>query len=76
MEAVYWYNVTPKDDIIVSTAPTNSVHMYQARIKGIDVAPSEHTDPGIYKVRDAMWVKIPYGRCSTRFKKRNGYRGQ
>ena len=31
--------------------------------------PCEHVDPGIYKVRDAVWVKTPYGRCSTQFKK-------
>ena len=58
MEVVYWYNVTPKDD---TTAPANSIHMYQAHIKGINVVPPrEHTDPGIYKV-DAVLVKTPHG---------------
>ena len=47
--------MTLKDDTTASKAPTNSI---QACIKGINVAPPcEHTDPGIYKVGDAVWVK-------------------
>ena len=34
IEAVYWYNVTPKDDTTASTALANSIHMYQVPIKG------------------------------------------
>ena len=37
MEAVYWYNVTPKDDASASTTPANVIYSYPARIKGIDV---------------------------------------
>ena len=69
MEAVYWY-MSLKDDITASTAPANAVHMYQACIKIIDVALScEHTNPWIYKVGDAVWVKSLHGGCSTQFKK-------
>ncbi len=39
-EAVYWYNVTPKDDATSSTAPANGIYHYEQRIKGIDVTPS------------------------------------
>ena len=56
-----------KGDITASTALANSI---QACIKGIDVAqPCDHTDPGIYKVGDTVWVKILHGCCSTQFKK-------
>ena len=34
MEAVYWYNMTPKDDTTISTAPANSIYTYQTCIKG------------------------------------------
>ena len=52
LEAVCWYNMTLKKDSTASTAPANSVQLYQANIKGIDVVPAcEHTDPGIFKVR-------------------------
>ena len=50
MEAVYWYRVTSKDDTTFFTTPANSIHMYHAHIKDIDVAPPlEHTNPAIYK---------------------------
>ena len=70
MEAVYWYNVTPKDDITASTAAANSIHTYQAWIKGINVTPAcNHTHTGIYKVGDAVLLKTPHGHCSTQFEK-------
>ena len=70
IEAVYWYNVTPKDDASVSTAPANMIYSYTARIKGIDVMlPLEDAGPSSYKVRDSVWVKIPHGRCTTQFRK-------
>ena len=51
MEAVYWYNVTPKDDTLASTAPANGIYSYPARIKGIDVIlPPEDAGPNSYKV--------------------------
>ena len=71
MKAVYWNNITLKDVTTALTAPANSIHMYQAYIKGINVAPPhEYTDPGINKLRDVVWIKTPHGWCSTQFKKR------
>ena len=34
-EVVYWYNVTPKDDVSPSTAPADALH----RVKGIETNP-------------------------------------
>ena len=46
MEAVYWYNVTPKDDASASTAPANLIYSYTARIRGVDVTlPPEDAGP-------------------------------
>ena len=39
MEAVYWYNATPKDNVLPLTAPINLIHRYHVRLKGIDVPP-------------------------------------
>ena len=62
MEAVYWYNVTPKDDVSASTAPANIIYSYTARIRGVDVTlPPEDAGPSSYKVGDSVWVKIPHG---------------
>ena len=70
MEAVYWYNVTPKDDSSASTTPANVIYSFMARIKGIDVmSPPEDAGPSSYKVGDSVWVKIPHGQCTTQFVK-------
>ena len=65
MEAVYWYNVTPKDDASASTVPANIIYSYTARI----TLPPEDAGPSRYKVGDNVWVKIPHGRCTTQFGK-------
>ena len=70
MEAVYWYNVTPKDDASASTAPANIIYSYTARIRGVDVTlPPEDAGPSSYQVGDSVWVKIHQGRCTTQFGK-------
>ena len=35
-EAVYWYNVAPKDDVDTATAPANRLYNYEMRVLGID----------------------------------------
>ena len=70
MKVLYWYNVSPKDNITTLSTPANSIHNYQACIKDINVAPPlKHTDLGIYEVRDAVCVKTTYSQFSTQFKK-------
>ena len=69
-EAVYWYNVAPKDDVDSATAPANMLYDYSVRLLGIDHAlPSE---PGAidspYDVGDAMWGKPAENRCHTKYK--------
>ena len=55
-----------KDDAIALSASANSIYNYQACIKSIDIAPPlEHSDPGIYRLEDVVWVKTPHGWCST-----------
>ena len=68
-EAVYWYNVAPKDDVDSATAPANVLYDYKVRLLGIDRAlPSE---PGAidspYDVGDAVWVKPAENRCHTKY---------
>ena len=55
MEALYWYNVTPKDDAMALTAPANAIYNYRVRVTGIDTAPPlGHVDSGPFNVRDAV----------------------
>ena len=64
MEAVYWYNVTPKDNVFPLTAPINLIHRYRVRLKGID-APSLDKPQIRYDVGDRVWMKTPNGRCTS-----------
>ena len=67
--AVYWYNMTPKDDASASTAPANVIYSYTARIKGVIMSSLEDAGSSSYKVGDSVWVKSPHGRCTTQFGK-------
>ena len=68
-EAVYWYNMAPKDGVDLSTAPANKLYSYNVRVYGIDCMPPEEPTGTVnpYKVGDAVWVKPPGNRCDTRF---------
>jgi len=69
-EAVYWYNLTPKDGVHPSTAPANELHSYEVRVRGIDRGPPDDEPAGVcnpYGVGDSVWVKPPGSRCDTSF---------
>ena len=69
-EAVYWHNVTPKDDVSHTTAPANMIYRYRIRLKGIDgmsaLAPDRRQ--AVFKTGDRVWIKVPHGRCTTKYK--------
>ena len=59
MVAIYWYKITPKDDMS-SSLPTNQLHSYKIQVKGIDVMPPlDQVMLAWYKERDTIWVKNP-----------------
>jgi len=67
-EAVYWYNLAPKDGSDPSTAPANKLYGYNVRVYGIDHPPlAEFGTGNPNSVGDAVWVKPPGSRCHTRF---------
>ena len=39
LEAVYWHNVTPKDDVSPCTTPADALHRYHFQIKGVEDNP-------------------------------------
>ena len=69
-EAVYWYNVTPKDDVSSVTSPANMVYWYRIRLKEINgtLAPTHNQQQAVFKPGDQVWVKTPHGRCTTKYK--------
>ena len=66
-EAVYWYNVTPKDDVDPASAPANKLYSYEIRVRGVDrVLTNELGDVNSpYDVGDDVWVKPPGSRCNS-----------
>ena len=68
-EAVYWYNVTPKDDVSTATAPANMVYQYRIQLKGINgtPAPTHNQQQAVFKPGDRCTTK-PGGRCTTKYK--------
>ena len=70
MEAMYWYNIISRDDVSTSSMPTNLLHSYRIRVKGIDAAPppSQITSTRL-KVGDTVWITNPHRWCTTKFVK-------
>lgn len=68
-EAVYWYNVSPKDNADPSTAPSNIIHDYRVRVLGIDVAkPDDYGgESSSFSVGDCVWVKPNGVRCDQKY---------
>ena len=79
-EAVYWYNVTPKDSRTESTAPGAQLYRYEMRVRPV-VSARDRQSPGVdgsarraaatvsgggYQVGDAVWVRRRGSRCFTR----------
>ena len=69
-EAVYLYNMTPRDDLTDAAAPTSLMYRYTARVKSVDpVQTTEEVgrDSSRYRVGDEVWVKPPRGRCDEQY---------
>ena len=53
-EAVYWYNVTPRDDISLSTVPADALHRYHIRVRGIETNPLPEQEVTGEKIKEGM----------------------
>uniref|UniRef100_A0A5S6QGD7 Integrase catalytic domain-containing protein n=1 Tax=Trichuris muris TaxID=70415 RepID=A0A5S6QGD7_TRIMR len=67
-EAVYLYNVTPRDDCTALSAPVGAVYKYTVRVRGVD-RPSEgdRLEDAPYSVGDRVWVRPPGARCNSKY---------
>uniref|UniRef100_A0A5S6QJ61 RNA-directed DNA polymerase n=1 Tax=Trichuris muris TaxID=70415 RepID=A0A5S6QJ61_TRIMR len=67
-EAVYLYNITPRDDRTSQAAPANGVYKYAVRIRRVDVSSKEGPqESSPYAAGDAVWVKPAGIRCDRRY---------
>ena len=67
LEAIYWYNVTPEDNVSLLTIPANLIHRYWVWLKGIDVLPPDEPKQlqiGYY-ICDRIWIKTSNDRCMS-----------
>ena len=52
-EAMYWYNIMPKDDTSSLTAPVHGIYRYEVRIRNIDPVP---TSPAYAQNRERLVI--------------------
>lgn len=70
-EAVYWYNVSPKDPQLSSesSVPADRVYAYAMRVRGVDVEPEEAAPiQGLYSEGDEVWIKPANSRCDKQYR--------
>ena len=67
-ESVYWY-VTPKDDVSPSTTPSDALHRYHVRVRGIEtnLLPEWEVTGERIKEEDVVWVKKLCSKCTTQY---------
>ena len=67
-EAVYWYNVAPKNDTSSLTVPANEIYRYEVRLRNIDPVPSSPASAqNQWSLGDPVCVKPPRYRCIFKF---------
>ncbi|KFD49045.1 hypothetical protein M513_10093 [Trichuris suis] len=67
-EAVYWYNLMPRDDCSEATAPANAIYRYPVRVRGVDSVVHEVQDVrSPYVIGDEVWIKEPGRKCYSQF---------
>uniref|UniRef100_A0A5S6Q1P2 Integrase catalytic domain-containing protein n=1 Tax=Trichuris muris TaxID=70415 RepID=A0A5S6Q1P2_TRIMR len=68
LEAVYLYNVTPRDDRSASSTPAAAVYRYDVRIREIDRPPEEdHPGAAPYVIGEKVWVRPAGARCVSKY---------
>ena len=69
LQAVYWHNITPKDDVSPCNAPADVVHRYHDQIKGVEdnPLPEPEVTRGKYEKGDVVRVKNPHSKCTTKY---------
>ena len=70
-EAVFRYNVMPRDDETADSAPASRLYRYQVRVQGVDSESREPevTGAGRLSPADKVWVRPPDYRCDRRYEK-------
>ncbi|GFO16631.1 hypothetical protein PoB_004313600 [Plakobranchus ocellatus] len=68
LDAVFWYNMSPRSGQDESTIPQRSVHRYTWRHPEVKTHLRRNDTPsgrGMLTVGDEVWVKPPDSRCTS-----------
>ena len=68
IDAVYWYNISPRYGQKAESVPQRSVTTYQWRLLGQEVKESEEKQARV-NIGDEVWVKPGHARCTTQWRK-------
>ena len=70
-EAVFRYNVMPRDDETADSAPACQLYRYRVRVQGVDDVTREQevTESSVFCRGDKVWVRPPDGRCDDRYER-------
>lgn len=68
-EAVYWHNISPRDDETHDSAPAEQLYRYKVRVRGVDTVTAADGERAIspYQRGDSVWVRPPGVRCDQRY---------
>ena len=67
-EPVYWYNITPRDDVSPSTAPAYKIYQYEVGVKRVNRAiASPGPKHSSYQVGECVCVKVTQSQCTIKF---------
>ena len=68
IQAVFWYNLTPRSGLDENSVPQRSVFRYEWR-HPVSVPEFVDVDSAPVKLGDEVWVKPPNARCTTKWRK-------
>lgn len=69
VEAVFWYNMSPRSGQSEGSVPQRSIFTYDWRHPSVEPASSNKTEAASVRVGDEVWVKPPSARCTERWKR-------
>ena len=69
MEAVFWYNMTPRSGQSEASVPQRAVYRYEWRHPAVPVLPPRGAKYNKIEVGEEVWVKPPQARCTVQWQK-------
>ena len=69
LEAVFWYNMSPRSGQSEDSIPQRAVFRYDWRHPAVQPLPKQEGDITTVKLGEEVWVKPPHARCTSHWQK-------